>query len=291
MIERDGKGTLVLVLLFVAITLFVYTVVFDEDRGNENTDKGNESKKELQISHDTGFKVLEPLDMPNTKPDEKEAVTLGDVVTEASGAKVLKATFDEDPGGKDKVVKQRSSIDYKYYYVSDVLGDKLVAANKLAELNRRVQYLLQTIDESLDNGARVYAKDGADITTNMRQLVNKHHNKALPVAEYNSPKDNTVGTNSDKGMLIEVCLRSKYNSKEWNSDNTLFRVMAHELAHSADHAWRGDGDHAHGPDFFRLHNHLLKVGEDIGVYNCNEYKMSGRKHCGLVLTEKSNCGE
>lgn len=284
MLDTDRNGPFMLVFLFVSVTLFLYVVVFDDD---DEAVVGTNAPP--TISHDTGFRVIEPAHPENTKPDEKEPVTLGDVITESSGTKVLKASTKKDPGGKDKVVKQRSTLDYKYYYVSDRLDDKVVAANKLAELNRRVQYLLQTIEESLDGGQRVLAKDGVDITTNMRQLVNKHHNKPLPVAEYNSPNDNTVGTNSDKGMLLEVCLRSKHNPKEWNSDNTLFRVMAHELAHSADHQWRGDGDHAHGPDFFRLHNHLLKVGEDIGVYSCAEYKRSGRMHYGLKLTEAAGC--
>lgn len=239
------------------------------------------------VSDDAGFEVIETQSQKNGS--NKEGVTLGEIVTDQTGEKVLKASDTKDESGKDKVVKQRSSVDYKYYYVSAVLEDKVQAANKLAELNRRVQYLLQAIDESLDGGQKVVAKDGTDITANMRKLVDMHYKKPLPVAEYNSPGDKTVGSNSDKGMLIEVCLRSKYNPKEWNADNTLFRVMAHELAHSADFDWRADGDDAHGPVFFRLHNHLLKVGEDIGVYSCSEYKKSGGKHCGLVLTEKIGC--
>lgn len=274
--KATPDNTLIYVITFVVITLILYRCTLPTEITTDDAEN---------ITHDVGFKVVET---EKQKEGMNEAVTLGEVGVN-NGEKVLIASDETDSTGKDKVVKQRSSKDYKYYYVSAVLDDKVEAANKLSELNRRVQYLLQTIDESLDGGRKVYAKDGVDITSNMRTLVKKHYNKPLPVAEYNSPNDKTVGSNSDKGMLLEVCLRSKYNPKEWNSDNTLFRVMSHELAHSADPQWRGDGDHAHGPDFFRLQNHLLKVGGDIGVYSCSEYKKSGGRHCGLKLTEAPSC--
>ena len=188
------------------------------------------------------------------------------------------------------MVKQRSAIDNEYYYVSATLGDKGRAADKLAEIHRRAQHLLQGVDERLDGGKRIKGKDGVDITDNMRKLVDAHYNKTIPFAEYYSPNDKTVGSNSDKGMLIEVCLRNKYKPTEWNADNTLFRVHVHEMAHSADHHFRGDGDEAHGPDFFRLHHYLLKVAEELGLYSCAEYKASKGAFCGLVLSEEANCG-
>ena len=275
---KSQDNTIIYVVVFVIITLILYRCTLPSQISPAAAQN---------MSDDVGFKVVET---KNQKDGTNEAVTLGEVgVLANNGEKVLLASDKQDSTGKDKVVKQRSSNDYKYYYVSAVLGDKEKAANKLSELNRRVQYLLQTIDESLDGGRKVYSKDGTDITSNMRMLVQKHYNKPLPVAEYNSSNDKTVGSNSDKGMLLEVCLRSKYDPKKWNSDNTLFRVMSHELAHSADPHWRGDGDHAHGPDFFRLQNHLLKVGGDIGVYSCSEYKKSGGWHCGLKLTETPSC--
>ena len=86
-------------------------------------------------------------------------------------------------------------------------------------------------------------------------------------------------------MMIETCLINKHNPSEWNSDNTLFRVHIHELAHSADIQYRADGEDGHGPEFKRLHQYLLGVAENLGIYSCDEYKQSGRKFCGLVLTE------
>lgn len=218
-----------------------------------------------------------------------EAITLGDVVTDHTGKSTIEVTDQEDPSGKDKVVKFKSDIDGEYYFVSASLPEKKRAANLLAEVHRRSQYLLQAIDEMLDGGERVKAIDGVDVTDNMKRLVKKHYRKRIPFAEYHNPKDKTVGSNSAKGELIEMCLRSKFDTKEWNSPNTLFRVHVHELAHSADKDYREDGDH--GPVFNRLMNFLLQTAGNLGIYSCEEYKKSGRKMCGLVLTEEdSHCG-
>ena len=272
--DEPGSGyTYVAVAILVFIVIYIYV----------QWDTQDQYDGPVILMDSEGMEVID-------EPAVGEEVTLGDVVVKKNGEKALKASEEEDPGGKDKVVKQKSDVDGEYYYVSASLGDKKKAANKLAEIHRRAQYLLHAIDGKLDGSSRIKAKDGVDITDNMRKLVKAHYKKPTPFAEYYNPHDKTVGSNSDKGMLIEVCLRNKYKPSEWNADNTLFRVHVHELAHSADHHFRGDGDAAHGPEFFRLHNYLLGVAEDLGIYSCSEYKKSGGSFCGLMLTEKSNCG-
>lgn len=220
-----------------------------------------------------------------------EAISFGEVVKNKDGSKSVKVDTAPAATGEDKVVKQRSDIDGEYYFVAASLPEKVKAANKLAEIHRRSQYLLQAIDEQLDGNRRITASDGTDITDNMRKLVKRHYQKSIPFAEYHNPDDQTVGSNSDKGMLIQICLRSKADPTKWNSDNTLFRVHVHELAHSADHHFREDGNAGHGPEFYRLMNHLLGVAENLGIYSCAEYKRSGRAFCGLALTEEdTHCG-
>jgi hypothetical protein len=184
----------------------------------------------------------------------------------------------------------KSHKDGQFYFVASNLPDKQKAADKLAEINRRSQYLLQSIDEQLDGNKRIKSEDGTDITDNMRQLVKRHYRKFTPFAEYHNPDDLTVGSNSDKGMMIETCLRNKYEPREWNADNTLFRVHIHELAHSADFHFREDGEEGHGPEFKRLHKYLLGVAQNLGIYNCDDYQKSGKRFCGLKLTE-DYCGE
>lgn len=273
--SREGYMGYVFFLVAVGVFTLIYFFGIKDKVCTEH--------QEGQVEHNVVSDKLEKL-------PEKEAVTLGDIVVK-KGQKTVETTKKKDPGGKDKVVKQMASADGEYYYVAASLPDKEKAANLLAEVHRRSQYLVKTIDEQLDGSRRVKADDGVDITDNMRKLVNKHLNEKVPFAEYHNPHDKTVGSNADKGLLIEMCLRSKYKTTQWNSINTLFRVHVHELAHSGDHHFRGDGDEAHGPDFARIMNYLLQVSENMGLYSCAEYKASKRAFCGLKLTEEdTKCG-
>lgn len=210
------------------------------------------------------------------------------VATIATNSRLKGGASDK---GKSKVVGVKSLRDDHVYYVASDLPNKAEAADKFAEINRRAQTLLQAVDEQLSTHHRIVAEDGTDITDNMKQLVRKHYKKPAAFAEYHNPSDLTVGSNSDKGELIEMCLRSKDNPGQWNTDNTLFRVHVHELAHSADFHYRADGEDGHGPEFRRLHQYLLGVAENLGIYNCDEYKQSGKRFCGLVLNESYDCGE
>jgi hypothetical protein len=190
-----------------------------------------------------------------------------------------------DGSGKSDVVQVKASSDRNHYFVAANLPHKGKAANKLAEVNRRAQYLLQALDEQLDGNKRIMSGDGKDITESMKRIVKKHFNKPVPLAEYHNPDDLTVGSNSGKGQAIETCLRGKRDPSDWAPDNTLFRVHTHELAHSGDTEYRGDGEDAHGPVFKRIHMYLLTVAENLRLYNCAEYKKSGKMFCGVTLSE------
>lgn len=232
---------------------------------------------------------------PSTLPggtNASEQLSMDDVASGvASGLKKLTGGAGGSRAeGKSDVVKVKAPSDNAFYFVADDLPNKEQAADKLAEVNRRSQTLLEALDDKLAREGSAKTADGKDITQNIRTLLKKHLGKPVPMAEYHCPNDLTVGSNSDKGALVEMCLRDKADPAVWNSDNTLFRVHVHELAHSADFEYRGDGDAAHGPVFKRLHQYLLGVSEANGLYNCAEYKKSGMRFCGLKLSEEY-CGE
>lgn len=218
-------------------------------------------------------------------------VVIGDVAANDAGTAEIEISFDEQPGGKAKVTKQRSAVDNKYYLVAATLPERERAADTLAELNRRSQHIIHAVRERIESGHPIIAPDGQDVTANMRRLTEKHADREIPFAEYHNSADKTVGSNADKGVLIEMCLRSKYDTSIWNSMNTLTRVHVHELAHSADFHFRQDGEEAHGPDFYRLMNTLLKIAEHEGLYSCAQYTRSNGAFCGLRLTENETvCG-
>jgi hypothetical protein len=237
--------------------------------------------------------LLVPAQLPLTEAMPADEVVIGNVSSvedgtgEATAVEIVRN--ESESGGKHKVVKQRSAVDNKHYFVCATLPDRERAADILAEVHRRSQTILHAVHERLGEGRPILAKDGTDITGNMEKLDAAHWGKDIPMGEYHAPGDKTVASNSDKGLLVEVCLRSKFDPHPWNSLNSITRVYIHELAHSADYHFRGDGDAAHGPEFYRLMNYLLDVAQDEGVYNCEEYKRSNGSFCGLKLTEAAEC--
>lgn len=178
-----------------------------------------------------------------------------------------------------------AKLDGNKYRVAKGLPDEARAADLLAELAKRTRVLLDKLDMRMDAEKRLFARDGTDVTPNIAKLIRKHKNKTLPLTEYHDPSDSTVGSNSDKGESLELCLRNKFKPDEFNSINTLFRVLMHELAHSADFEFRGDGDVAHGDVFRRLHSFLIQEAEKNGLYSCDEYDRTNQRFCGMHLTE------
>lgn len=292
-LEMEWFASTAVGLCLVALIYFVVRFIREREEGQGKKEKCGCSSKKQQEE-----KKVETLKQ-NKAPLRAEAAAafafqpdLDSGVQRTKKEYEDRVEYEEDTEDKykDEVVKFRSGKDRQYYFVASSLENKDQAADKMAELRRREQTLLQALDEMMDGGKRIVASDGVDITGNMRKLVRKHFGKAAPFAEYHNPRSKTVGVNNGKGEMIELCLRSKFDTSEWNSDNTLFRVYVHELAHSADHEYRGDGDEAHGPDFRRIHEHLLLVAERLGLYSCEEYDRSEQRFCGLRLTEESKCG-
>ncbi len=189
---------------------------------------------------------------------------------------------------KKAAVKQvLSATDQEKYYVAANLPDEEKAADRLADLALTATRVLAEVKRRLEESkdGKILAGDNVDITKNMEVLLSKHYQKHLNLAEYHCA-DTVVGSSSNKGQLIEICLRHKKDTDTFNSINTTHRVFLHEVAHSADFEYRKDGQNAHGPVFRRLHAYLLGVAEDIGLYSCEDYQKSGGAFCGLNLGEK-----
>lgn len=187
--------------------------------------------------------------------------------------------------GQSAVDPVRSRVDGRSYPVSRA-GEQQKAADLLGEASRRAHVLMDHIKR---NKKSVVVSGGHDVTLAIDRLLDAHLGESLPLAEYDNPSEDIVGSNMDKGKSIEICLRSKDDATLFNPVNTVFRVLLHELAHSGDAVYRGDGDDRHGPVFRAIHTYLLSEAEKLGLYSCAEYDKSGHDFCGLRLTE-DYCG-
>lgn len=289
-----GGLNIVMVLLFVTLVFafYYYSTTYKNEKEHAMRQKEANS---AALARERRKYVIHGADklVATENQSGSEKLSVDDVKRAVAriAANTRAKSSDGDSQHKSPVVGVRSDRDNNVYYVASDLPAQNMAADKFAEINRRAQTLLQSIDEQLDGAKRIVAEDGTDITDNMKQLLRKHYRKPAVFMEYHNPTDLTVGSNEEKGKKIEMCLRNKDDPTQWNPDNTLFRVHVHELAHSADFHFRDDGEEGHGPEFRRLHKYLLGVAENLGIYDCAEYKRSGKHFCGLVLNESYDCGD
>lgn len=201
----------------------------------------------------------------------------------AGATNIEDAVAADEP--KEPVKAVKSAKDGNKYYVSSRLGEDSKALGFLEDLQDVASKVLTEVKKKLDAGETLIAHDKSNITKNMEVLIQRHYQKPFTLAEYIHFRNRIVGANSDKGLLIEICLRSKYDTKQFNSQNTVRRVFLHEMAHSADFDYREKGRKAHGPEFEKLHMYLLGVAEDLGLYSCELYNKHGDSFCGLALGE------
>ena len=110
-----------------------------------------------------------------------------------------------------EVVSIKSKVDGRDYIVRK-LPDAMGAANKLAEINSKVQRLIHSLDGS---------KEGTD------KLVKNYNPDTLSEtgigAKYTSYSVN-------KGEKISICIRQT-SDDNFIDDNTVLFVVIHELAH------------------------------------------------------------
>ena len=156
-----------------------------------------------------------------------------------------------------EVISIKSNIDGRNYIVRD-LPDAMNAANKLAEINSKVQRLINSLDG---------IKEGTD------KLVKNYNPDTLSEtgigAKYTSYSVN-------KGEKISICIRQTTDNKFIN-DNTVLFVVIHELAHVMTKSV------GHTPEFWSNMKYLLEEGEKIGIYKPIDYKKSPERYCGMEI--------
>ena len=156
-----------------------------------------------------------------------------------------------------EVVSIKSKVDGRNYIVRK-LPDAMGAANKLAEINSKVQRLIHSLDGS---------KEGTD------KLVKNYNPDTLSEtgigAKYTSYSVN-------KGEKISICIRQT-SDNSFIDNNTILFVVIHELAHVMTKSV------GHTPEFWDNMKYLLEEGEKIGIYKPINYKKSPKRYCGMEI--------
>jgi hypothetical protein len=171
----------------------------------------------------------------------------------------------------DDVTEYKSSVDSKIYDVrsNGSVDNKEKAANYLAEIYNRVNYLVHYIKENkLKNEViadRLYSR------------------WSLCKLRETSSTDNSVAFTINKGQEIRLCIRNGSGSsgsdkgQDFEDINTSIFVILHELAHVMSISY------GHNEEFKDNFSFLLHLASSLGLYKPQNFEQEPKTYCGTVI--------
>ena len=151
----------------------------------------------------------------------------------------------------------KSPVDGRKYIVRK-LPDAQAAADKLANINKKIISLVDSLEE--------------DDRTGIKRLKQRYNPDQLSEtglgAKYTSYSVN-------KGEKISICVRQPDNT--FINDNIIIFVFIHELAHVM------TKEVGHTPKFWDNMAYLLEQGEKIGIYIPEDYGENPVDYCGMEI--------
>ena len=91
-------------------------------------------------------------------------------------------------------------------------------------------------------------------------------------------EDNSSSYTLDKDKLLAVCLRKKPENEIFHDYNTLWFVIAHEMAHMMSIS------EGHNDEFLRHFKFILYESVEQGLYRSVNYKANPMTYCGVKVT-------
>ena len=143
-------------------------------------------------------------------------------------------------------------------YIVMNLPDKKLAANKLADLKRKINIIIDEV-----------SKD--------RKTASEAFRKYKNVMSENAPGGQYTSYTVNKGDNVYMCLRNPDDNKFIN-DNILMFVALHELAHVATKSV------GHTQEFWNNFRFLLKHAIDKGYYTYQPYHIKPVEYCGSKIS-------
>ena len=152
----------------------------------------------------------------------------------------------------------KSNINNQEYYVRK-LPDKQEAADKLAQLSIDLHKLVDHVkDKDREGCKKLEEKFNSDIITE------------------NIPGSRYVAYSVNKGDELSICIREK-DTEKFIDKNTINFVAIHEMAHIM------TSETGHTPLFWDNMKFLLEQGQEIGIYDPQNYKQNPVMYCGQEI--------
>jgi hypothetical protein len=151
----------------------------------------------------------------------------------------------------------RSDIDQQYYVVLD-LPDKMLAANQLAALRKKLKSFISLRDPHHPGVKRVHSR--------------------FTVLSESKPGTRYTSYTVNKGS-VHMCIRERDEGGRLIDDNTLFFVALHELAHIMTLS------NGHTREFWGNFKYLLNHAIKDGYYEYHPYHQDPKKYCGTYISD------
>jgi len=152
----------------------------------------------------------------------------------------------------------KSNVNGQEYYVRK-LPDKQEAADKLAHLSVDLTKLVDHVKD----------KDKEGVT----KLANNFN---TDIITENIPGSMYVAYSVNKGDELSICIREK-NTEKFIDTNTINFVAIHEMAHIM------TTETGHTPLFWDNMKYLLEQGQEINIYEPQDYKKYPVVFCGQEI--------
>lgn len=165
----------------------------------------------------------------------------------------------------------KSTIDNNHYIIrNNYENSKLVeTANMLAEINKRVELLIQHLILSNNQLSK-------DVGNKLKKVYN--HN-VISEAAYDV-RYTTFTINKED---MHICLRTRDSHQNVYDINILMYVVIHELAHMINYDQQGNPILGHGREFQRIFKLLIKEAILSNVYKYENYRENPQEYCGITI--------
>jgi predicted metal-dependent hydrolase len=167
--------------------------------------------------------------------------------------------------GPSNNTKVKSSVNGKEYQVQN-LPDKEDAANKMAELNDKIDKLLKHYQDDPNSMA----------DPRIRTMIERFNPNSLCENDITA---NSTSYSENKGEKIVVCLRDKNPPYKLVDSNTVAFVLLHEMAHLMTTTI------GHTPEFWTNFKSILSDSAGLGIYRPENYAKSPVEYCGMQITD------
>ena len=156
-----------------------------------------------------------------------------------------------------------STVNGNKYCVRDRAKLEL-AADKLAEINNRLNILVKHLKETYPN------------KENVKRLVNGYNPKkiyeTLPTSEYTAYSEN-------KGEKLAFCLDTEKEGGRLIDINTLMYVALHEISHIATESI------GHNDEFWNNFKFFITEAKKKKLYRPVDYSKEPARYCGTNITD------